>query len=80
MVSGKRLKPLLGSSPELVALVAESRDGAVEVIREDGDPAATAWAGATALAAQVRTRAARRADFTGCDTLDHCRNQVLAGE
>ena len=79
-VSGSRLRPVFGKLPEVVDFGAESRDGAVGVSCEDVGPAANAWPGTAALTAQVTMRAADRTVFTGCDTVDHCRNQVLAGE
>ena len=71
---------MFGKLPGVVDFGAESRDGAVGVSCEDVGPAANACPGTAAPTAQVTMRAADRTVFTGCDTVDHCRNQVLAGE
>ena len=71
---------MFGRVPELADFGGASREGAVGVIFEDGEPAANAWPGTAAPTAHVAMMAASRMDFTGCDTVDHCRNQVLADE
>jgi hypothetical protein len=71
---------VFGRFPELDDFGGASRDGAVGVIFEEGEPAASASPGTAIPTANVTIRAANRTVFTGCDTVDHCRNQVRADE